>query len=162
MKSSKTTASGGATPIQFILDGINTPVNEDTVTPGNSTPLPVRVLNPDGTPADFSTLGSKIVTNAVYFEYTGVDNTSWTTVLASTAADSTSFTYFESGGYPMELGSGGIGSETRLCVVPPGGFNGEIPIKIAAGTRLSVRCLQNVTVGPGNPDPVFLALNLLK
>jgi hypothetical protein len=37
------TASSG--PVQFDLNGSNTTVSEDTTTPANSNPLPVKVLN---------------------------------------------------------------------------------------------------------------------
>lgn len=44
-----TTTSG---PIQFVKDGSTVQVNENTSTPANSTPLPVKVLGPSGTPVD--------------------------------------------------------------------------------------------------------------
>lgn len=48
-------------PIQFVLNGVNTTVTEDTVTPSNSTPLPVINLNPNGTPVDPSTATNQVL-----------------------------------------------------------------------------------------------------
>lgn len=42
-------------PIEFVLDGVNTPVEEDTGTPASSRPLPVKNLNQDGSVVDFAT-----------------------------------------------------------------------------------------------------------
>lgn len=48
-----TTVNSG--PIQFVLDGINTTVEEDSGTPANSVPLPVKIIDPAGLPIDFAT-----------------------------------------------------------------------------------------------------------
>jgi hypothetical protein len=45
--------TAGAT--EFYLDGASTAVNEDTVTPANSVPLPVKVMDSSGSPLDFAT-----------------------------------------------------------------------------------------------------------
>lgn len=42
-------------PIQFVKDAVDTEVSEDTAVPGNSTPLPVKVLNAAGAVPDFAT-----------------------------------------------------------------------------------------------------------
>lgn len=52
-----TTVNSG--PIQFILDGANTTVEEDSGTPANSTPLPVKVIDPSGVPIDFATAANQ-------------------------------------------------------------------------------------------------------
>lgn len=44
-----------AAPLEFILDGIATQVEEDTVILANSIPLPVKVLDGTGTEVDFAT-----------------------------------------------------------------------------------------------------------
>lgn len=49
------TATVDPAPISFVLDGNETEVEEDTGTPGNSTPLPVKVLDSSGLEADFAT-----------------------------------------------------------------------------------------------------------
>lgn len=48
-----TTLAGGA--VQFNLDGATTAVSQDTITPANSTPLPVLSLNPSGVAIDPAT-----------------------------------------------------------------------------------------------------------
>ena len=42
-------------PIAFVKNGVNTEVEEDTSTPGNSIPLPVKILNGSGVQPDFAT-----------------------------------------------------------------------------------------------------------
>lgn len=42
-------------PIQFVLDSVDTEVSEDTGTPANSIPLPVKVVNAAGVVPDFAT-----------------------------------------------------------------------------------------------------------
>lgn len=61
-------------------------------------------------------------------------------------------TLFDGGGYAMELGIGAAAAETRALLIPPGGFNGVIPLRIAAGTRLSIRAVGTATVSAGEID----------
>ena len=42
-------------PIAFVKNGVDTEVEEDTSTPGNSIPLPVKILNGSGVQPDFAT-----------------------------------------------------------------------------------------------------------
>lgn len=51
-------------PIQYDLNGVPTVVNKDTVTPANSTPLPVEVLS-GGTPINLSTLAQETTLSAL-------------------------------------------------------------------------------------------------
>jgi len=44
-----TVVSVAPSPISFIKDGVTTEVEEDTVTPANTVPLPVKILAADGT-----------------------------------------------------------------------------------------------------------------
>lgn len=46
------TSSG---PVQFVLDGVDTEVEQDTVVPANSIPLPVIQLDAAGLPVDYAT-----------------------------------------------------------------------------------------------------------
>jgi hypothetical protein len=48
-------ASLAPSPIQFVLDGVDTEVEEDTAVPANSLPLPVKVLDSSGAELDFAT-----------------------------------------------------------------------------------------------------------
>lgn len=47
-----------AAPIQFVLDGTDTEVSKDTVTPADSRPLPVEILDAGGNPIDPATEGT--------------------------------------------------------------------------------------------------------
>jgi len=157
-------------PSQFVLDGVDVEVEEDTVTPANNKPFPVKVFDSSNIPIDPSSEGTSLailqaltadgrqVANTVFYDYASgsVDNTTWVEILASTASTVDAFTLFDSGGYAMEIGIGAASSETRLFVVPPGGFNGEIKISIPSGSRLSVRCLEAQTVSVG-----LIVMNLL-
>lgn len=46
-------------PITFVLDGVDTEVSQDTAVPANSIPLPVVILNPDGTEATPATAANQ-------------------------------------------------------------------------------------------------------
>lgn len=157
-------------PTQFVLDGVDTEVEQDTITPANSIPFPVTILSTLGVPQNPATEGTlqnveaallqdgRSANNTIFYDYSSgsVDNTTWVQILAATTGDTQSFTLFDSGGYAMEIGVGAAAAETRLFVVPPGGFNGQIKIQIPAGTRLSVRCLEAQTVSVG-----LIVVNLL-
>ena len=42
-------------PITFVLDNVDTEVNEDTLTPANNIPLPTKVMDANGVLVDFAT-----------------------------------------------------------------------------------------------------------
>jgi len=65
----------------------------------------------------------------------------WTQLIASTAAEAQGITVFDSSGQSVEIGLGAAASEVRTLIVPPGGLNGFIPLRIASGTRVSIRAL---------------------
>lgn len=92
------------------------------------------------------------VKNTVYSNYgtAPVSNAGWTELIASTSADIYGYFYQESGGFPVELGIGGAGAETRIDVIFPGGFNGKKEIIIPAGSRISVRGLTANTMNDAN------------
>ncbi len=74
-------------------------------------------------------------------------------------------TWFESGGYPMAVAIGPIGAEEDLFFVPPGGFNGQLPMPIPNGSRLSIKCLVQPLDDGGNPANVSvgnIVANFLK
>lgn len=99
------------------------------------------------------------MSSTLYFDYNtnNIDNLAWVQMIAATTEDTKSLTIFESGGYPMEIGIGGVGAETRLFVIPAGGLNGQIEIPIPLGSRVSIRGLQSVTVNDG-----YIIANFLK
>lgn len=116
-------------PTAFVRDGSTVTVNKDTVTPANNRGLPVEVLE----------TAEKVVVGRLFFPYVGVSDAGYTQLIASTSDQIRSMTYFESGGFPTVLAVGGSGSEVDLLVIPPGGLNGQIPINIPAGSRVSIK-----------------------
>lgn len=70
-----------------------------------------------------------------------VTSAAWVELIASTAAECQGLCVFDSSGYSLELGVGGSGSEVRKLIIPPGGLNGFIPLRIPAGSRVSIRAL---------------------
>lgn len=130
--------------IQFKRNGVNTNVAEDTANPSNNTELPVKII--------------KNMSDKVFFDYSGVSNAGYTQLIASTSFASKSFTWFESSGEPMVVALGVPGSEVDYFYVPPGGFNGEIPIPIPAGSRVSIKQLSANALSSG----IMLVANILR
>lgn len=124
-------------PVIFDKDGSDTEVKEDTADPTQNNQLPVKTI--------------KYMEDTLVFDYsvTSVDDTAWVELITNSGNGSKYFTWFDSCGYAMEIGIGAIGLETRLFVVPPGGFNGEIPIPIPPNARVSIKCLEVQTVNTG-------------
>lgn len=90
--------------------------------------------------------------NSVQLNYadTPVDDVDYTELIAATTENSTGFELFDGGGYPMQLAIGAAGAEIPLILVPPGGFDDIVPIKIPQGSRISIKCAQaGVTVTAG-------------
>lgn len=162
-----TTVNSG--PVQFEVDGVPTTVNIDTGTPANSTPLPVQNYGPGGIPVDFATEAtlqlvlaqtSQLNTGRTYqasarvdYQSTPVTNAAWTQVIASVGGSAVKeITLFDGGGFAMELGIGAAAAETRILLIPPGGFNGKFTINIPSGSRLSVRAIGSATVSAGELD----------
>ena len=105
-----------------------------------------------------SIIAQKEASEVIFFDYSGVSNAGYTQLIGSTTEDTRSFTWFESSGQPMIVAIGAPGSEVDLFAVPPGGFNGEIPIFIPQGSRVSIKQLNAETLGTG----IFITANLLK
>ena len=103
-------------------------------------------------------IANRTFVQTLFFNYasTSVSSAAWVQLIASTSDTIKHLTLFESGGYAMEIGIGAAASEVRLFVVPPGGFNGEIPFPIPSGSRVSIRCLEGVTVSVGSIVANFL------
>ncbi len=88
------------------------------------------------------------------FSSTNVTTGAWVQLIASTAAASSQLNIFCGTGECLELGTGAAASETRVLLIPPGGFDALIPLTIAASTRVSVRAV-SATANTGS-----LVLNL--
>lgn len=134
-------------PTQFVRDSVDTEVTEDTVTPANNRALPVKEIDP--------------ISEFLYFDYVAdgpVSNAGYTELIASTTAAIRSMTWFESSGFPMVVAIGAAASEVDLFVVPPGGFNGRIPMNIPAGSRISIKELVSDAISANT----FIVANFYK
>lgn len=162
----------GSGPVQFNKDGVTVTVNQDTVTPNNSLELPVadRIGNTllSAIATDIGEINTdlfnlslqlkKELSEFLFKDYTGVSNAGYTELIGSTASTIKSMTWFESSGFPMVVAVGGAGSEVDLFVVPPGGFNGEIPVNIPMGSRVSIKELVPDSISASS----FIAANFYK
>jgi hypothetical protein len=95
-----------------------------------------------------STEAGRAYADSVRYDHTvPVTTGAWTELIASTAAAINALMIFDSSGQILELGTGAAASEARVLLIPPGGIDGVIPFRIAAGTRLSVRAVSANTAG---------------
>lgn len=75
------------------------------------------------------------------FSSTNVTTGAWVELDASTAATINALLIDSTCGEVLELGTGAAAAETRVLVIPRGGFTMAVPLAIAAGTRLSLRAI---------------------
>lgn len=75
------------------------------------------------------------------YSSTSVTTGAWVQLIASTAAEINSLMLFDSSGQTLELGTGAAASEARVLIIPPGGFDGPVPLRIASGTRVAIRAI---------------------
>lgn len=73
--------------------------------------------------------------------HTSTTTAAWVELIAATAADINALLLFDSSGQTLELGTGAAAAEARKLIIPPGGFAGPVPLRIASGTRVSVRAI---------------------
>lgn len=66
------------------------------------------------------------------------DSSTWLQLFSSTAANVNFIEIFDSTGEVARLATGATSSEVQLLEISPGG-NGHIPVRIDAGTRLTIR-----------------------
>lgn len=107
---------------------------------------------PSSTPGP-SPLGRSYADSVRYtYSTAAVGVTNWVQLIASTAATINCINLFDSSGQTLELGTGAAASESRKIIITPGGFDGCIPLAIAAGTRVSIRALSATTGAIGEID----------
>jgi hypothetical protein len=90
------------------------------------------------------------VVEAVRNDYssTNVTTGAWVELVASLSGDVNLINVADTCGEVLEIGTGAAASESRLLVLPPGGYEGNIPVSIASGTRVALRALSgNCTTG---------------
>lgn len=132
-------------PIQFVLDGVDTEVEEDTADPTSNIPLPIKPISPFF--REFANLD---------FTVSNVTNAAYVTLVADVGATTIyKIQIFMSSGEPLLLAFGAAAAESDQAIIIPGG-NGIIDVTIPPNTRLSVKAVNAVTVNTGN-----LLINLL-
>ena len=105
-----TTSAG---PVQYQLDGANTTVSQDTVTPSNSTPLPVLILNDNGTPADPATETTLAALNA---KVTAC-NTGAVTISSALPAGNNNIGDVDVASLPVAFNAGAASATTQRVVI---------------------------------------------
>lgn len=85
------------------------------------------------------------------FSTTNVTDSSWVQLVASTGSIIGRKIHITvQGGEPMYLAIGGAGSEVSSLIIPPGGYNGPIGLKIPATSRLSLKAANaSTTINTG-------------
>jgi hypothetical protein len=81
--------------------------------------------------------------DSAHLAYSGTNVTSgaWVQLIAATAADINELMLDDSSGRALELGVGAAGFEARALIIPPGGFNAPLHLRIASGSRISLRAI---------------------
>ena len=86
-----------------------------------------------------------------YNDYTTSPVTAaYTEISASTPDVINQIIIFDSSGVLLALATGGAGSEVDFAFVPPGGTSAGIPIKVPAGSRLSIHAAGGVNAVSGS------------
>lgn len=160
--------------LTYDRDGNPTTPTYDTGTASNIRPLPV-ILTKDGAELDWNAGNASAATQRVVIatdqpaiptsdsktirEFalndngsTNITTSAYVELIASTSADLTMLNVTDSGGRWYYIATGAASSEVDLCVIPPGG-NEDIPVNIAAGTRISVKAID------GTASAGYLGIN---
>jgi hypothetical protein len=114
-----------------------------TVNAAQSGTWTVQPGNTANTTAWLVTSGAKTQANApVYNLYssTGVTTAAYVQMVASTTSATSEIEIYDTSGSILYLATGAAASEVNQIIIPQGG-NGRIPLKIAAGTRVSVKAV---------------------
>lgn len=115
-------------------------------------------LGQDTEPSQSITQRGRTYVTSVRNDYssTNVTTGAWVQLVASTPGNIKQLHVFDSCGKTLELGAGGSGSEARIALIPPGGFETTLDLFIASGTRLAIRAVSS-TCSAGELD--ITALN---
>ena len=107
-----------------------------------ATPLSVRISDGSSFISPGTSTGRSYSDSArLAYSSSNVTSGAWVQLIASTAATINQLKIFHSCGYGIELGTGAAASETRKLLIPPGGFDSDVNLAIASGTRISLRAL---------------------
>ena len=120
-----------------------------------TTPLAVRLTNGTSFILPNTPTSGRSLADSVRKDYSSgsVTTGAWVQIVASLATTANLIEIFDSSGQTMELGLGPAASEVRACIITPGG-NGQVPLTIASGTRVSVRAISG-TASVGELDINF-------
>jgi hypothetical protein len=150
-----TSGGGVASATSFTLNGVSTAVIEDTVTPANNRPLPVKVM--DGTETMLINTDGSVNTKPIavtmanppirnVYTVTPVTTGAYVELVASLTATAQKVHIFDSSGQTLILGVGAAGAENPIFYIPPGGI--DISVNILATSRIAIKALSaNATVG---------------
>lgn len=131
-----TSGGGVAAAFSFTRNGISTAVTEDTVTPANNRPLPVKIAG--------VTMANPPVRNV--YSVTPVTTGAYVEMVASLTATAQKIQIFDSSGQTLIFAVGAAGAENPIFYITPGGI--DICVNIAAGSRIAIKALSaNCTVG---------------
>lgn len=107
-----------------------------------STPLAVRISDGSSFISPGTSTGRSYADSAqLSYSSTNVTSGAWVQLIASTAATINQMKIFHSCGSGIELGTGAGGAEARKLLIPPGGFDSDVNLAIASGTRIALRAL---------------------
>lgn len=107
-----------------------------------TTPLAVRISDGSAFISPSASTGRSYADSVrLAYSSTNVTSGAWVQLIASTAATINQLKIFHSCGYGVELGTGAAAAESRKLLIPPGGFDSDVNLAIASGTRISLRAL---------------------
>lgn len=146
------TATAG--PIQFVLDGTDTEVEQDTGTPGNSIPLPTTVLDTNGVPQDVATLGEQQTqTTALGTISTNTGNTVTNTgTIAGAVSSARMQTNPIVGQSGVQGGSGTVSANTQRVVL-------ATDVALPAGTNVIGALSANQSVNNAQVNGTTISVN---
>jgi hypothetical protein len=95
-------------------------------------------------------VGGAVVGTGILTYPSGVNASTYTTVITATTGIASQMLIFESGGFPLQIATGAAGSEVAVMFIPPGGLSGPTPLYFPSGTRISVRAATSDVPTAGN------------
>lgn len=136
-------------------DGTNTAAVKAASTAAATTdPALVVAISPNGTTPKAS--GRSLANAPTVTTYgTPVTSGAYVTIIASTTSATNLVELFDSSGVALYFAVGGAGSEINQFVIYPGG-NGQVPLAIPAGSRISYKAVSTSATGAS----AFNVLNL--
>lgn len=109
---------------------------------------PAITVTPTSNPAFTGRSSVNLIRND--YTVTAVSTAAYTQILASTSGAVNMLDVFDSSGLPLYFATGGVGVEVNKFIIYPGG-NGQVPLAIPSGTRLSVKAV-TATANTGELD----------